>query len=835
MSPTRPCVNTVALSARCLMVSFLMVQPAIAQRNDAPTRGMDASKVYDIPAGSLGDALSTFAASAGMPLSFDPALTRDKTTPGLRGYYSVQEGFALLLAGSGLRAVRADDGNVSIRPLPPGSDAASTTPVSTNTLRKIAVRDTELADGITEGSGSYTTRALGVGGKTARDPKEIQQSVSVVTSQRIHDQALTTSEEALGQATGVTLTQSGGYASNAAFFARGFSMGIQTDGGAAGVNYLWYNTGLPDLAMVDHIEVLRGSDGLFLGSGNPGGTVNVVRKRPLDRNQVVFEAQAGRWDRMRLQVDATGPLGWDGRLRGRFVAAEEERDYFYDNAESDKSVLYGVVEADVTGSTMVSVGFSYEQQDRTGLYFGLPRYSTGADLKLSRSECLCTEWSSRDDLARELFVKVEQSLGDSWRLKLNLGKQWLDYEYQQGNAAGAIDPSTRTGPLLSGSRTDVANNVKLADVTLDGRFEVFGLGQELVLGANWQDMFSDGTGVSYYPTRPAVDVFAFNPRAFPQPATPASYIPLLPFGGQKQSGVYATLRTDWTDTLHSVLGLRNSNYEYLYTLGNVYFEDKNVRTPYAGLSFDVTQAVTVYSSYAEIYESQAGSVTETGAPLDPVEGKTFEVGAKGSWLDGDLTASLALYEIHRDNASIRVSTSPTLTNCCFVAAAKSESRGVDTEITGQLLPGWQASLGYTYNVNEFKSGYGTRNGTAYTPRSPKHLLKLWTMAQLPGAWSALRVGGGVNWQSENFASGTAATYNPVTDRYDGPAVAFKYTQGAYAVASVRGEYRINAQWSAAVNINNLFDETYYQTVSTSNTGNYYGEPRNVLLSVNSKW
>ena len=57
------------------------------------------------------------------------------------------------------------------------------------------------------------------------------------------------------------------------------------------------------------------------------------------------------------------------------------------------------------------------------------------------------------------------------------------------------------------------------------------------------------------------------------------------------------------------------------------------------------------------------------------------------------------------------------------------------------------------------------------------------------------------------------------------------TQAGYAVWGASVQYRINRNWSAALNVHNLFDKTYYKTVGTSGSGNWYGEPRSVLLTL----
>jgi outer membrane receptor for ferric coprogen and ferric-rhodotorulic acid len=78
-----------------------------------------------------------------------------------------------------------------------------------------------------------------------------------------------------------------------------------------------------DLAMFDRVEVLRGPSGLYQGAGEPGGTINLVRKRALGTFGLSGELSAGSWDRYHSSVDVTGPLNGDGSLRGRFVTAYE--------------------------------------------------------------------------------------------------------------------------------------------------------------------------------------------------------------------------------------------------------------------------------------------------------------------------------------------------------------------------------------------------------------------------------------------------------------------------------------------------------------------------------
>ena len=91
-----------------------------------------------------------------------------------------------------------------------------------------------------------------------------------------------------------------------------------------------------DLAIIDRVEVQRGAAGLFQGSGEPGVTVNLVRKRALAEKQFQFLLSAGSWQSYRAEADITGALSEDGKLRARLVAVHDDRESFLDNVDGKK-------------------------------------------------------------------------------------------------------------------------------------------------------------------------------------------------------------------------------------------------------------------------------------------------------------------------------------------------------------------------------------------------------------------------------------------------------------------------------------------------------------------
>lgn len=146
------------------------------------------------------------------------------------------------------------------------------------------------------------------------------------------------------------------------------------------------------MAMYDRIEVLRGPAGLFQGAGDPGGSINLVRKRPKAQAQLSTQLSAGSWNRYYAEADLTGPLAGDGRIRGRLVTAYQDHGSFVDHVYSRKPLVYGVVEADLASATMLTAGASY-QEYRGRPAFGLPAYPDGRLLDIRRSSYLDPIWN----------------------------------------------------------------------------------------------------------------------------------------------------------------------------------------------------------------------------------------------------------------------------------------------------------------------------------------------------------------------------------------------------------------------------------------------------------
>jgi TonB-dependent siderophore receptor len=854
--------------------SFVPSALAYAQ---APTSAGEIHK-YDIPAGPLGAALSRFADESGLSLAYPGSLPEGLNTRGVGGEYSAVSALGRLLAGTGLVYRFTGKGTVAIEKAPDAAGALVTGPVRVEgDLGNAPGANGSSDPTATEGTKSYAGNESGIAsGGSAESMKDTPQSVSVITQQRMIDQNINDFTSAMNQAPGITLIQ-GGSNLDYQFYSRGFLINnIQIDGGAPISLDGIYQPQI-DMAEYDHVEILRGADGLFLGAGAPAGSVNLTRKRPLDHNQVVIEGAYGSWDNKRTMLDVTGPLGFDGHLRGRAVVTYQDQDYFYKVAHNEHNLFYGIVEADLTPNLMVSGGVSLTNQDSTPWVNGLMRYANGEDLDLPRDTSFTTPWSRWNFDTKELFLKAEQHWGDNWTAKFNLSRIDQTSDSKYATIANAVNPINLTGPAMGGIMAKYHSIQTLADITVRGGFDLFGHRQEILFGVSRSE--SDAAGSTYYDplysffSMPPVDVFTFNPAGWPEPASTQPNT-ANPVSTSIQEGAFLRAKLTFWDPLHLIMGLRYNNShnhnvsetlctsQYIQwgmcnTVGEVVgtpFETRGHVSdsswpPNVSLVYDLNKETSVYVGYTDIFSYQNQDLDPQHRPLPPLTGSNVEAGLKFASSDGRLNASIAAFRVGQRGMGLPDYRYPQETigdsTCCYYVSNEADvSKGLDAEIAGEILPGLQLLADYTFQFNhQMGSAYGSDEGKPNESRVPKHMLKLWADYHFQsGKWlHRLSVGGGFNAQSQGYYSGYSCVKFVVYGNYvdcdwaNNGSIPYTFTQGFYTVFSGRLGYQLAPHWNLALNINNILDRRYYQTVADTTSGNWYGAPRNFMLTLRGQY
>ncbi|EPQ3665985.1 TPA: Fe(3+)-pyochelin receptor FptA [Pseudomonas aeruginosa] len=672
--------------------------------------------------------------------------------------------------------------------------------------------ETELPDMVISGESTSATQPPGVTtlGKVPLKPRELPQSASVIDHERLEQQNLFSFDEAMQQATGVTVQPF--QLLTTAYYVRGFKVdSFELDG----VPALLGNTASSpqDMAIYERVEILRGSNGLLHGTGNPAATVNLVRKRPQREFAASTTLSAGRWDRYRAEVDVGGPLSASGNVRGRAVAAYEDRDYFYDVADQGTRLLYGVTEFDLSPDTLLTVGAQYQHIDSITNMAGVPMAKDGSNLGLSRDTYLDVDWDRFKWDTYRAFGSLEQQLGGGWKGKVSAEYQEADSRLRYAGSFGAIDPQTGDGGQLTGAAYKFKSIQRSLDANLNGPVRLFGLTHELLGGVTYAqgETRQDTARFLNLPNTP-VNVYRWDPHGVPRPQIGQYTSPGTTTTTQK--GLYALGRIKLAEPLTLVVGGRESWWDQ--DTPATRFKPGRQFTPYGGLIWDFARDWSWYVSYAEVYQPQADRQTWNSEPLSPVEGKTYETGIKGELADGRLNLSLAAFRIDLENNPQEDPDHPGPPNNPFyISGGKVRSQGFELEGTGYLTPYWSLSAGYTYTSTEYLKDSQNDSGTRYSTFTPRHLLRLWSNYDLPWQDRRWSVGGGLQAQSDY-----SVDYRGVSMR-----------QGGYALVNMRLGYKIDEHWTAAVNVNNLFDRTYYQSLSNPNWNNRYGEPRSFNVSL----
>ncbi|WP_053213279.1 TonB-dependent siderophore receptor [Pseudomonas sp. Q12-87] len=669
---------------------------------------------------------------------------------------------------------------------------------------------TEISSGplgsITEGSDSYTTGIMSTATKLPLTMRETPQATTVITRQRMDDQAMTSINDVVKFTPGLFLDFSSG-PGRQTYSARGFEIdNLMYDGIPSG--YDGVNVGAqPNLAMFDRVEVVRGATGLVTGAGNPSAAINMVRKRPLAEQRVTLTGAAGSWDDYRGEIDASSPLNDSGNLRGRVVASYRDANSFIDDVEEDHGLFYAITEADLSEDTTLTLGFSH-QKDKTNYFWGSSMIGQdGHHLDLPRSYNPGTGWENKDQEINTLFAEVRHRLANEWSLQFN-----ANYAEQNALFSGSYQ-SRWVNNTLARTVYQSAHDENQAglDAFANGPFEAFGRTHELVVGASKR--IYDMTTHNYSPYDMNWPINAGKPDF------------VHTDNGREvttQDGLYATTRLSLADPLKLILGGRLDWYDYDNRDGEGDYKVTRNVTRYAGLIYDLDDHHSVYVSYSDIFTPQSSKDT-SGTPVKPIVGKNYEAGIKGEYFDGALNASMALFRVDQENRAVQVFVPNCPQSSCYEASGELRSQGVDFELQGALTENWQVGGGYTYaRVHTIKDSANPQKvNQRFDTDTPEHLFKLTTRYQFQGSLEKLRVGGNVSWQSR--------IYNDVA-LLDGSN--YRLKQGAYAVTDLMAGYRVNQHLDLQLNANNIFDRKYYSSVANSISygGDAYGTPRNLMMT-----
>lgn len=691
----------------------------------------------------------------------------------------------------------------------------------------------------TENSDSYTTSAMRTTTGLALSPKETPQSVSVITKMQLDDQGISRMEDALRTTTGVNVIRDSG---RYRYQSRGFYIDqIEEDGMATTV--AGGNSGNPyrdaqsmtDLAVYDHIEVVRGATGLTQANGEPGGTINAVRKKPTAQRRISGDLEADRFGAVRTTADLSGSLNEARTLRGRTVAALERSNSFKNNSDGKNGLLYGVLEADAGENTKFTLGGLYQQQDGARDYFGVPMAEGGRDAGFNRDTYLGLNWNDAKHKKANVSGEAEHYFNNNWKItaKANYIHNESDSRFGALANSGTAYAGLAAGgtlPLNNISRYENTGNQLGFQTNLTGKYAWAGFTHDLFAGY----AYSRESGTTRWRrirNNTAFDPYAWHGGEIAEPDW-LQYNDQTFYDSKITShALMLGTRLQTSAKTHILLGGRFTHWR---SVGNIYYDwwnsradsdadehaavQRNRLVPYFGLTYDLTPNQSLYLSYTSIFKPQSNRDKDNRF-LDPMMGNNYEIGWKGEWNNRRLNTAVALFDIEQENRPVYVVDNNARGGGYYDALGKVRSRGLDAEVSGNLTDNWKLFAGYTLNNSKYLKTESARYqaGGNFSKHTPKHMLRLYTSYRLPGKAAKWTLGGGLSTQST-----TESLYG--------------VKQGGYTLWNANIQYEPSKNLKLSLVGSNLTDKRYFENnrMRTYGINNFYGEPRNLMFKLNWK-
>jgi outer membrane receptor for ferric coprogen and ferric-rhodotorulic acid len=647
-------------------------------------------------------------------------------------------------------------------------------------------------------------------------PLETPQTISVITQQQMKDQAFNTINDALDFTVGISKKDVD--RGRSAITARGFEVqNFQLDGAPFANGNVGF--GETSTAQYERVDLVRGAAGLMQGAGDPSAVVNLIRKHATEQEFAGnISLEAGSWDRFAATLDIQSPLNAAGTVRARAVAQAYTQDSFVDLEKKKGLLLYGVIDADLGDRTTLSIGASYQRDERDGIMWAqLPYwYSDGTRTDWPRSKTTGTDWGLWNTTEISAFATLKHKLGGDWEIRGDIAYHkgienskllWLD---------GLPDRITGAGVGTSGYWYKTSPEQWHSSIQANGSFALMGGQHDLAFGAMASRVDDGWTNRDPIAIDPIDDFKSFDGR-LAEPEWGERY-DMSGFGNTTQAAVYASTRISLIGGLKLIGGGRVSYYkrnEHESKFGSPYsLSYKGQITPYVGLVYNVTDNLSAYASYTNIFKPQGNLRDRNNRLIDPLEGSNYEAGLKALLLDGQLLATVSVYRIEQDNLAVADGLIPGTPLTAYRGMKGTVAKGYELEIVGKITPQWDVSAGWSdYSAKD-------ADGAQVLAHQPRRAFNFATRYDFTGTLDGLSVGGAVKWESRP----------PVTAVNPGTNVEERIGQPAYAIANIMARYDLTEALSLQVNVDNLFDKRFFSG-NVWFPGFVYGEPRNARVTL----
>ncbi len=655
-----------------------------------------------------------------------------------------------------------------------------------------------------EAQQGYQVPSTTTGSRTDTPLRDLPFSVQVVPQELLEDRQVQSVNEALRTVVGVNPDNSSQSAFEG-FTIRGFSGRDIIRNGLRDDTSITTRIAIPN---VERIEVLRGPAGALFSQGGPGGTVNIVNKRPLADPQYILEGTIGNFGTYAGSLDFTGPLNESESLLYRFIAGASTTDTFIDFFDRQNYVIAPSLTWQISPDTRLTLEGEYtiaqSPNDR-----GLPARGTvlpNINGQLPRNRFIGepdNDLDSNERYALRLGYVLDHQFSPDWQIQNAFRISFLRSP-QNSLFPSALLDDERTLERGLFSTSDQSQDNWAIDTSVVGNFQTGSISHRLLVGFDFNRDVYTASNRQF-----AIDpIDIFDPVYGRSQRRLVGEFPAEPFI-TNTFGIYVQDQITLLPQLKLLLGGRFDvvSQETEFADGSESFQEDEAFSPRVGLVYQPSEDHSLYASYSRSFLQSVGTAFDDTL-FRPERGTQYEIGIKSDWLDQRLSTTLAFYDITRSNV---LTTDPANPNFS-VQTGEQRSTGVELIATGEILPGWNIVAGYAYTNaritedNTFEVGNRLNN-------VPENAFSLWSTYEIQsGDLQGMGFGLGLFYVGERQGN--------LENTFQVPG----YTRTDAALFYNRNNFRI------AINIENLFDIRYFES-SQSELRVFYGAPFTVRGTV----
>ena len=638
--------------------------------------------------------------------------------------------------------------------------------------------------------------------KTDTAIRDIPQSISVIPVSVLNDLGSISVERALDFAGGVSKQNNFGGLTLYEYSVRGFTTSeFYKDGFSANRGY----PSTPDVVSIERIEVLKGPAASLYGRGDPGGTVNIVTKKPRPEAFATLHTSAGSWDRYRTALDVNTPLDEDGNVLSRVNLAIEDGQSFRDHVDRERVFVAPAFSWQLNPDTTLLVESEFVRHRSTfdrGIVAPNNVWSG-----VSRSTFLGEPNDGDIDNHNNLLqAALEHHLNDAWKLRLashyKQGKLW-----GFASEARALNADGHTVNRRYRERDNDWHD-SITQLELRGLFDTGPWQHELLIGSEYENYRKNERVTTIAGSPYAIDIFQ---PVYGQPKPGGARSGTDFFEHVESRALNLQDQILFTDTLRGMLGARLERFEQSiddHTRNSTSRQHHDALTQRAGLLYQLTPEIGLFANASTSFKPNNG-LDAAGRSFDPEEGVGYEIGIKSELFDDRLSSTLAAFHIEKKNVLALDPGTDTSR-----AMGKARSQGFDLQVAGQVTDAVRVIGAFAYIDAE------VTEGDKVIPTGSRILGVAKHSGSLLGVY-AFQDG-----RLRGSDVGAAFTY--VGDRSGEAGSDFQLP--AYHTVDLLAHYKASDNVTVGLNLNNVFDEKYFER-SYSNYWVNPGEPRNFTVSL----